>query len=541
MVYTLEENQLYDVIVVGAGAAGLTATSYLSRAGHRVLLCEKEDITGGLINSFQYKEYTFDGGIRAFENSGIILPMLKQLGIQMNLVKNPITIGIGDDFTQFHKKENIDDYGRLLLVHFPENKEEILLIIEEIKKIMDHMDLIYGIDNPLFLDYKENKEYIFKTLLPWLIKYQYKMKQVDKRSESVNEFLGKFTKNQSLIDMITQHFFTNTPSFFALSYFSLYLDYYYPIGGTGVLARKLTEYSIDNGADIKTNTEVIRINVIDREVRTKDGKKYTYNQLIWACDGSTLYNCLTYEGKYKKIENKKRKINEHKPAESVLSIYLGVEIDGEVVQNIIGPHSFYTAESKGISESGIDLLNYESIDEWMNKVKEYLKYTTYEISCPSLRDRSLAPIGHTGFIVSTLLSYEVVKRIHKYGYYEEFKEFCIQEIVSILDGTILKGIKEKLIFGLCSTPMTIEKLTGNLDGAITGWGFYGDSMPSESGFKNISKAIHTPIPNIYQAGQWSYSPAGIPVCMITGKVAADLIHKNLIKDSKKNRELKKHA
>jgi phytoene dehydrogenase-like protein len=51
-----------DVLVVGGGMAGLTAAAYLSRAGLRVRLCEKEKKTGGLVNSFEYKGFVFDGG-----------------------------------------------------------------------------------------------------------------------------------------------------------------------------------------------------------------------------------------------------------------------------------------------------------------------------------------------------------------------------------------------------------------------------------------------------------------------------------------------
>jgi len=40
------------------------------------VLCEKEKKTGGLVNSFEYKGFVFDGGIRATENTGIVLPML---------------------------------------------------------------------------------------------------------------------------------------------------------------------------------------------------------------------------------------------------------------------------------------------------------------------------------------------------------------------------------------------------------------------------------------------------------------------------------
>ena len=83
------EPRSYDVLIVGAGMAGLTAAAYLSKAGLKVLLCEKEKKIGGLVNSFEYKGFIFDGGIRAIENSGIVVPMLRQLGIEIDFLPSP--------------------------------------------------------------------------------------------------------------------------------------------------------------------------------------------------------------------------------------------------------------------------------------------------------------------------------------------------------------------------------------------------------------------------------------------------------------------
>ena len=73
----------YDVLIVGGGIAGLTSAAYLAKDGYKVLVCEKQDEIGGLVNSFTYKGFLFDGGIRAIENSGIVMPMLRQLGIDI--------------------------------------------------------------------------------------------------------------------------------------------------------------------------------------------------------------------------------------------------------------------------------------------------------------------------------------------------------------------------------------------------------------------------------------------------------------------------
>ena len=130
--------------------AGLTAAAYLAKAGLKVLLCEKEKKTGGLVNSFDYKGFVFDGGIRGIENSGIICPMLKQLGIEIEFLPSDVSIGIGKDVIRVYSADSLQAYQELLGKYFPDNKQDIAGIVQEIRKVMEYMDVLYGIDNPLF-------------------------------------------------------------------------------------------------------------------------------------------------------------------------------------------------------------------------------------------------------------------------------------------------------------------------------------------------------------------------------------------------------
>ncbi|HSN58192.1 MAG TPA: FAD-dependent oxidoreductase [Clostridiaceae bacterium] len=525
----------YDVVVVGGGIAGLTSAAYASRSGCSTLLCEKGENLGGLVNSFRHNGFTFDGGIRAFENSGIVFPMLKQLGIELEVVRNPVSIGLEDDMVRLRDRESLSDYRELMCRKFPDNIEDIGRITAEIKKVMGYMDVLYGIDNPLFLeDYKTNREYLFKTLLPWLVKYKISMRKVKKLNEPINEYLKKFTANQALIDMITQHFFSNTPSFFALSYFGLYLDYSYPLGGTGILVEKMKDFITANKGEISTVTEVDFVDIEAKQVRTADGRVFGYRSLIWCADMGKLYSSVDVEKVMSKdlkdrIGEQINLISGNEGGDSIISLYISTDIEKGWFEKICGSHMFYTPETKGLS-SRSPMAVRKGRQEMRKWIEGYLSLNTYEISCPVLRDSSLAPEGKTGLIVSTLMDYSLVKQVEDDGWYGEFKDLCSDTIISVLDKSIFPGLKDKTIDVICSTPLTIERLTGNRGGAITGWAFADHKLPAENRFETISKAVNTPLPDIYQAGQWSFSPSGLPISILTGKLAADAACSERISD-----------
>jgi len=523
--------------------AGLTSAAYLSKAGYKVLVCEKEKKVGGLVNSFDYKGFTFDGGIRAIENSGIVLPMLRQLGLEINFVRNIVSIGVEKEVIRIDSKDSLKDYQTLLSNKFPDNADEIEKIIDEIKLIMKYMDILYGIDNPLFLDLKNDKEYLFKTILPWLFKYLATIKKITKLNEPVDEYLQKFTNNQALIDLIAQHFFKKTPTFFALSYFSLYLDYKYPKNGTGVVPEKMEEFIVANKGEFKKETEICFVDPENKQVKDSKGNEYSYKKLIWASDLKRLYNIidlnsLSSEEIKQKVTDRKKVMSDKKGGDSILTVYLTLDMDKSYFEGICTEHFFYTPLIKGLSNLNMDEIAAGASDNdgliytmdkaaVINWIRKYYDLTTYEIACPVMRDASLAPEGKTGLIISTLMDYSLVKHISEMGWYDEFKKITEECIINILDAAIFTGMKSKVIDHFTSTPLTLEKMTGNSDGAITGWAFTNNFIPAENRLPKVARSIFTQVPDIFQAGQWSFSPSGLPISILTGKLAADEIEKQL--------------
>ncbi len=533
----------YDIVVVGGGIAGLTAGAYAAHYGRQVLLLEQGHSLGGLVNSFRYEGFTFDGGIRAIENSGIVFPMLKELGIAIDFVKSPVLLGVEDEFISLDGQNDLKKYGDLLKRHFPDDLPAIDRILHEIERAVRYMDVIYGIDNPLFLDFKANKTYFQKTVLPWLFRYQASIKKAMKMIAPVNEHLAKFTSNQALIDVIAQHFFKDTPAFFALSYFHLYKDYHYPLGGTGVVPQKLARFISDHGGEIRLESEITGVRLTTREVITRSGESFTYRELVWAADLKRLYGALGTvvlkdSRQQKKLTALKPKIMAHRGGDSVLTVYMTSSRGAEAFKDVTGAHCFFTPNKKGLrslvkpdfveSNGSLKAVTQEDLFAW---VKRYFDLTTYEISLPAMRDPTLAPVGSMGLIVSTLFDYRLTHAIQLKGWYEEFKTFAETCIIQVLSENTLKGKEVTPRFS--STPMTIARVVGSSDGAITGWAF-GPTIPVEHRFQKIVHSVETILPHVWQAGQWSFSPSGLPVSVLTGKLSSQGAHKRMTQeDSKK--------
>ena len=116
-----------------------------------------------------------------------------------------------------------------------------------------------------------------------------------------------------------------------------------------------------------------------------------------------------------------------------------------------------------------------------------------------------------------------------YGWAAEMKTFMEALTIDILNESIFPGIKAMVSRHFSSSPRTLEKLTGNTHGALTGWAFTNPLVPAVSKMLNVNEAINTPLPSVLQAGQWTYSPSGFPMSIVTGKLAADQALKNLKK------------
>src|SRR3989338_4902049 len=125
----------YDVIIIGAGIAGLVCGAFLARSGKKVLVVEQHFIPGGYCTSFKRKGFNFDAAVHHIGGCGkwsIVGRCFKTLGIEMdfyhldpmdNLIFPSFNIEIPADFDKYKDQT----YAEMLNSFF--GNEELKMVL----------------------------------------------------------------------------------------------------------------------------------------------------------------------------------------------------------------------------------------------------------------------------------------------------------------------------------------------------------------------------------------------------------------------------
>ncbi len=519
-----------DIIVVGGGIAGLTAGLSLVCKGRNVLLVEKNENCGGLMNSFERNGFRFEAGARALVNAGLVKPLIKEFGLDIEILPNPITLGIEERQLIIDGDKSLNLYADVLNELYPESKDEVGRIIQAIRQIIEDMKVLYGVDNPLFAKEKRNVLTMVPSVVAWMFKFLRTMYRINKMDTPFEDYLDGLAANQSLKDIIGQHFFRNTPVFFALSYFALYNDYIYPKGGVGAFIQQMVEAVRARGGEIRHHTEIVSVDAKNKMLKDSDGNEYRYKKMIWTGDLKALYAMTNDESIEKKnlgkFRSRKQAILAHQGAESVFSVFLAADVPPEYFRDIASGHVFYTPNRQGLGTvhtAGLqallqrwDTLQEEELYEWLER---FCFYNTFEISIPALREPDAAPPGQTGIIISALFDYTLTRKIRERGWYETFKKRVEALFIKTVSSSIYPGLKDKVLFSFSTSPLSIYERAGSSEGSIVGWSFE-NKIPVVTSMFSMGSSVETALPDVYAAGKWVYSPAGGPTAIMTGRIAA---------------------
>ena len=89
---------MYDVVIVGAGIAGLTAAIYAKRAGKSVLVLEGKTYGGQIINTLQIENWPGDYGVSGVNLMQKIYKQATELGAEVEFEEVEVVEKVGEDF-----------------------------------------------------------------------------------------------------------------------------------------------------------------------------------------------------------------------------------------------------------------------------------------------------------------------------------------------------------------------------------------------------------------------------------------------------------
>lgn len=504
------------ILIIGAGMSGLSSAATLVKEGREVLILEKSSDVGGLVHTFEYKGYKFDTGPRAIENSGMVKPMLKKLGIELNWIKSDVSWGIKDRIVPIKNLGDVEQVKKLILDLYPDDQRGIERIFRRIDKAIKIVEVINRVDNPFIRSPLSSLKHLLFTVLPWMPSFLLTLLRLPLWSKPMEFSMNRRVKNQNLRDILTQHYFKHTPESFALGYFHTFTDYYYPKGGTGQLPKKLAEYISNHGGEIEFNSTVTAVEPEAKIVTLTDGRTIEYERLIWTGDENSWKDCIK--------TSPPKSIIKDRTGESVFSIFTGVKVEPDVFRDISNGHFIYTPDTKGLGElhrsiqdDMVDNFEAKTKDEILDWITELCRYNTYEIAIPTLRDNSMAPEGCTGLIISLLIDGRLFSQVAATEWYEEFVDHFKNSMLQTLNESIYPFLLEHMEFSKVATPLTLMEMFGIKDGSITGWSL---EKYKASSLMGVLKSVKTEYKDHYRAGQWTYSPAGVPIAILTGVLAS---------------------
>ncbi|MBM4339316.1 MAG: NAD(P)/FAD-dependent oxidoreductase [Deltaproteobacteria bacterium] len=488
----------YDVLIIGAGIGGLTAGALLARKGWKVLLLEKEKQVGGYVVSFRRGEYTFDATgafIGGCEKGGEFDRILKEMDAREAIEFIPVrTIhNIYPGFEICLKTGGFASYADRLLHLFPEEEKGLKDYLSLVKKIGDEVNA-YSRITPV-------RKILFPIFFRNLIRYHRTTHQ------SILDHLFEGREIKMALHTLPV---TDPPSRLSFLFVATLISkalregVFYPKGGMGKISEAMAHSILRSGGEILLRTEVDQILIKDGRaegVLTKDGQIFQSPLIITNINPNHLVQMLPQESRNPVA----RKMERFEYSLSCFILYLTTDLN---LRERGLPYFTYLRSLSDLEEE------YQIMQRG-----EIPKNPTLIVSIPTLMDPSLAPEGQHIVKVLVVAPYHYQERwgAGDSKTYRRIKEEFSRKILQQLESKLIPGLRDHLLFSEAATPLTLERYTGNEQGAMYGLA----STPGQIG--NFRPPHQASIPGLFQVGHYTRPSHGIVGASLSGLFAARAI------------------
>jgi prolycopene isomerase len=495
-------DKTYDAIVIGSGMGGLTAAALLTKNGMKILLLEKEKQVGGYVVSFKKDHFIFDATgafVGGCQEDGELYQILKAIGAHEEVEFIPIQHirNIYPGFEVHLHQGGFNSYWEALLNLFP----------EEEKGLKTYLSLVKRIGNEV--KFYSEMTLIKRVLFPFYFRNLIRFHRTTHKAILDDLFRGREIK-MALHTLPA----TEPPSRLSFLFVSTLISkalmegVFYPKGGMGRISEAIAKAFLRSGGEILLQTEVNRILIKNRRVQgvqTKDEKTLYSPLVISDINPNILVKMLPSE--FQKPFLKKMQHWEY--SLSCFILYIATDLD---VKEMGLPYFTYLRFLSDLEE-----------EDRMLRRGEVPKNPTMMVSIPTLLDPSLAPAGQHLMKVLVNVPYHYRERWGKGDpeTYQHTKEEFSQKILLQLESKLVPDLNKHLLFHEASTPLTLERYTGNEWGAMYGLA----STPQQIG--NFRPPHRTSIPGLFQVGHYTRPAHGIVGASLSGLFAVRAILKRV--------------
>ena len=481
------------VAVIGSGLGGLSAAIHLARAGHSIDLFEKNSAPGGKMNLYEVGGYRFDTGPSLLTMPDVLLELFDQPSISAL----PIDIEPVDPLCRYFYKDGsvLDAFG---------DRPRFLAELErfspgssvEYIKFMEYTRKIYNTAAPVFLF--EPIHEIKRILKLKHLNSLFHVSRID-AFRTVHKTVSGAFSDPRLIQLFDRYpTYNGSDPYQApatlniIPYVEFELGGFYISGGMYGLVEALVKEAVGLGVNIKLNSPVDSI--INDGFRVSGvrvaGDIYDYDAVV--CNGDVVdsYNRLLPG-----FNKTKAKLNDLEPSVSGMVFLWGVNANHkQLAQHNIFFSGDYQHEFKQIFQ------DQTPPDD-----------PTIYIAITSKADSSHAPPGCENWFV--LLNMPYLTEDQDWESATNRLRQAVFEKLKNNDLDIASSIQHEHIF----TPQTLQERYWSNRGSI-----YGLSSNDRNAAFRRPPNRNRDLRGLYFAGGSTHPGGGIPLCLLSGKMAAEL-------------------
>ncbi len=479
-----------SVIIIGSGFAGLSAASFMAKAGWRVTVLEKQNGPGGRAGQLKEAGFTFDRGPSFYWMPDVFERFFNQFGKKV---------------ADYYHLERLDPSYR---IYWNDGFNDIPASYNELKKLFEALE-------------PGSAEKLDKYLNAAAYKYEVGMKKmVYKPGRSVFELMDwqtisgvlKLQVFSSIRKEIAKHFQhpklrqllefpvlflgampQDTPALYSLmNYADIKGGTWYPQGGMYAVVNAMYKLAMDLGVQFHFSEAVESTTVLDRQIKTVVTKKNIYEpDLVISSADYHFTDSKLYPERFRSYSD--AYWNKKIMAPSCLLYYVGLnkKLKGAVHHSLFFDTSF------------------EKHGNEIYKNPQWPETPLFYVSMSSVSDKETAPAGCENIVLLVPIASGLS------GDTEAIREKYFQIIFSRLEKHIGEPLKEFVVYKKSYSISDFRNDFNSFKGNAYGMA---NTLMQTAVFRPSCRSKK--IKNLFFAGQLTVPGPGVPPCIISGEVAA---------------------